>query len=70
MDAQRTGLSLLAGWEDPQVLADTGPEANERKAIRLLARAPALTANAWRAMHGQPTSSPTWASASRAASCG
>ena len=58
MDAQRTGLSLLAGWEDPHALVDVGPEANERKAIRLLARAPALTANAWRAMQGQPTLEP------------
>ena len=40
MDAQRTGLSLLAGWEDPHVLVDVGPEANERKAIRLTAKMP------------------------------
>jgi citrate synthase len=58
MDALRTGLSLLAGWEDPHVLADPSPEANERKAIGLLARAPSLTANGWRAIHGQPTLEP------------
>jgi len=56
MDALRTGLSLLAGYEDPHVLAD--PAASDAKAIRLLARAPALTANGWRAIHGQPTLEP------------
>jgi citrate synthase len=56
MDVLRTGLSLLAGFEDPHVLADPG--ANETKTIRLLARAPALAANGWRALHGQPVLEP------------
>jgi citrate synthase len=58
MDALRTGLSLLAEWEDPHVLLDPSPEASEAKAIRLLARGPSLTANGWRAIHGQPTLEP------------
>jgi len=58
MDTLRTGLSLLAGWEDPHVLAEHSPEANEAKAIRLLARGPSLTANGWRAIHAQPTLEP------------
>jgi len=58
MDALRTGISLLAGFEDPHLLADTSPEANERKAARLLARAPTLTATAYRASRGQPVVEP------------
>lgn len=58
VDALRTGISLLAGFEDPHLLADTSPEANERKAIRLLARAPTLTAGAYRAGRGQPVVEP------------
>jgi citrate synthase len=51
MDALRTGLSALAGFEDPSVLDDHSHEANVDKAIRLLARAPAVAANAYRATH-------------------
>jgi citrate synthase len=58
IDALRTGISLLAGFEDPHLLADTSPEADERKAIRLLARAPTLTAAAYRASRGQPVVEP------------
>ena len=58
MDALRTGLSLMAGFEDPHLLADPSAEANERKAIRILARAPTLTAAAHRAMRGEPVLEP------------
>jgi len=58
MDALRTGLSLMAGFEDPHLLADTSAEANERKAIRILARAPTLTTAAHRAMRGEPVLEP------------
>lgn len=58
MDALRTGLSLMAGFEDPHLLADTSPEANERKAVRILARAPTLTAAAHRAIRGEPVLEP------------
>jgi citrate synthase len=52
MDALRTGLSVLAGFEDPEVLEDNGRDANVGKAVRLLARAPAIAVNAYRALHG------------------
>jgi citrate synthase len=58
IDALRTGLSLLAGFEEPSLLADPSPEANERKAIRILARAPVVTTAAFRASHGQPVVEP------------
>jgi citrate synthase len=54
MDAQRTALSYLAGLEDPAELRDTSPEADLRKGVRVLARMPALTANAYRALRGLP----------------
>ncbi|MEX2102199.1 MAG: citrate/2-methylcitrate synthase, partial [Actinomycetota bacterium] len=51
MDALRTALSALAGFEDPDVLADTSHAANLAKATRILAKAPAVAANAYRATH-------------------
>jgi len=58
IDALRTGLSIMAGYEDPHSLADTSPEASERKAVRILARAPTLTTAAHRAMRGEPVLEP------------
>lgn len=58
MDAQRTVLSFLAGLEDPRELQDTSFEANLRKGVRVLARMPALTANAYRALRGLPRVQP------------
>ena len=58
IDALRTGLSLLSGYEDPHLLADVSAEASERKAIRILARAPTLAAAAHRAMRGEPVLEP------------
>jgi citrate synthase len=52
MDALRTGLSALAGYEDPAVLADPSHGANTAKAIRILAKAPTVAANSFRALHG------------------
>jgi citrate synthase len=52
MDALRTGLSALAGNEDPAVLEDTSHDANVRKAVRILAKAPAIAADAYRALNG------------------
>ncbi|MEX2274349.1 MAG: citrate/2-methylcitrate synthase [Actinomycetota bacterium] len=49
MDTLRTGLSALSGFEDPRVLADTSHEANLAKATRILARAPAVAVNGYRA---------------------
>ena len=58
MDAQRTVVSFLAGYESPEQLRDTSPQANQRRGVRLLARMPALTANAYRALRGLPTVRP------------
>ena len=52
MDALRTGLSALSGFEEPAVLADTSHEANLLKATKLLAQAPAVAVNGYRATNG------------------
>jgi 2-methylcitrate synthase/citrate synthase II len=49
MDAIRTGISMLAGW-DPD-LADNSHEANDRKAIRIIAKLSTLTTAFWRIAH-------------------
>jgi citrate synthase len=54
MDALRSGLSIIAGFENAEVLADHSREANLAKAVRILAKSPTLAANAYRALHGQP----------------
>ncbi len=54
MDGLRTGISLLAGYEDPELLADPSREANITKGLRILARAPAIAANVYHAMNGEP----------------
>lgn len=58
MDALRTGISFLAGYEDPELLRDTSHEANLQKGIRLLAKVPTLTINSYRALNGQPIVKP------------
>ncbi|MFQ5991465.1 MAG: citrate/2-methylcitrate synthase [Nitrospiraceae bacterium] len=52
MDILRTGVSLL-GMTDPDA-ADVSPDANIRKAIRLLAQIPVLITSAHRLSHSQP----------------
>ncbi|NPA34548.1 MAG: citrate synthase [Chlorobi bacterium] len=54
MDAQRTIVSFLAGFEDPEFLKDTSPEANIEKGTKILARLPYITANAYRELNGLP----------------
>ena len=54
MDALRTGLSFLAGYEDPALLHDNSHEANLEKGIRLLAQTPTLVANSYRALNDMP----------------
>ena len=54
MDALRTGISYLAGHVDPGVLSDTSREANLAKGESLLAQAPVISANAYRALNGLP----------------
>ena len=52
MDALRTGLSLLGGYEKEDFLMDTSKEANQIKAINILAKAPAIAVNSFRAIKG------------------
>ena len=54
MDALRTGISFLAGYEEPELLADTSRDANLAKGVRLLAQAPAVAVNAYRSLSGMP----------------
>lgn len=53
MDAQRTLLSYLAGFEEPSALSDTSREANLQKGLRILARLPVLTAAVFRHLQGK-----------------
>lgn len=54
MDALRTGISFLAGYEDAGMLHDSSRRANVEKGVRILAKAPAIAANAYRALNGLP----------------
>ncbi|MFS0823106.1 citrate synthase [Bacillus sp. 1P02SD] len=47
MDALRTGISVLSGFE--QELDDLSHEANKRKTIRLIAKVPSIVANSYHA---------------------
>ena len=53
MDALRTGVSFMAGYEDPDLLRNTSREANTQMGLQILAKAPAIVANAHRALNGQ-----------------
>lgn len=54
MDALRTGISFLAGYEDPELLHDNSREANLKKGLKLLAQVPAITVNSYRALNNMP----------------
>lgn len=54
MDALRTGVSFMAGYESPDLISDTSREANIKKGVSLLAKLPAITVNSYRALHGLP----------------
>ncbi|MRH41681.1 citrate synthase [Aquibacillus halophilus] len=56
MDALRTGISILAGFESE--LDDISIEANRRKTIRLLAKVPSIVANSYHAKMNSPMISP------------
>ncbi len=58
MDAQRTIVSFLAGFEDPEFLKDTSSEANIEKGTKILAKLPYITANAYRELNGLPIIDP------------
>lgn len=55
MDALRTGISMLAGYEDPAILNDHHPEPNFAKGLKIMAKAPVIACNAYRANQGQPS---------------
>lgn len=54
MDSLRTGISFLAGYEEEDFLMDTSTESNLKKAMTILAKAPAIAVNSYRAINGQP----------------
>ncbi|MDR6552684.1 citrate synthase [Paenibacillus qinlingensis] len=56
MDVLRTSISALASFEEE--LDDRSPEANRRKAIRLLAKVPQIVAYGYRAITKQPLIEP------------
>lgn len=56
MDALRTGISALAGYDDE--IDDRSREANYRKSIRLLAQVPQIVANSYHISVGQPPIEP------------
>ena len=58
MDALRTGLSALAGSEDPARLDDTSHGANVTKGVRILAAAPTIVAESYRAARRLPPAEP------------
>ena len=58
MDAMRSAISLLAGYENPDSLTDNSHKANLRKGIKLLATLPSVAANAYRSVNGLPLVKP------------
>ena len=52
MDALRSGISFLAGYEDADTLMDNSHEANLEKGVNLLAQVPAIAVNSYRALNG------------------
>lgn len=56
MDAQRTGVSILANYDDQ--LDDNSVAANKQRAYQLLAQLPTLTANSYRILNNQEVISP------------
>ncbi|RDW15495.1 citrate synthase [Oceanobacillus chungangensis] len=56
MDAQRTGISMLAGYDDD--LDDRSPSANKDRAYQLLGKLPTLTVNSYRVLQGQEIVAP------------
>lgn len=54
MDVLRTGISYLSSHVNQTILADTSRTANLTKGTQLLAQAPTVAANAYRAVNGLP----------------
>lgn len=56
MDAQRTGISVLANFDEQ--LDDRSVEMNKQRAYRLIAKVPTITANSYRILNNQPIIEP------------
>lgn len=56
MDAQRTGISVLAGFDEN--LDDRSTKANKNRAYKLLGNLPTITVNSYRILNGQEIISP------------
>lgn len=56
MDALRTGLSALSGYDDD--IENRSVEANKERAYRLLGKLPAITVNSYRLINGQKAVQP------------
>ncbi len=58
MDLLRTGLSILSGYEDHALLNDNSKAANIQKGVSILAKAPTIMVNAYRANRDLPIVKP------------
>lgn len=54
MDALRTGISFLAGYENQDALMDINRGSNHEKGMRLFSKIPVIAVNAYRALAGLP----------------
>lgn len=54
MDALRSGISFIAGYEESTSLMDNSHESNLEKGIRLLAQVPTIAVNSYRSLNGLP----------------
>lgn len=56
MDAQRTGISVLANYDEQ--LDDCSLAMNKKRAYRLIAKVPTITANSYRVLNNEPIIEP------------
>lgn len=54
MDSLRTGISFIAGYEDSDNLMQTSTASNREKAMKILAKAPTIAVNSYRAINKLP----------------
>ncbi len=53
MDALRTSISFMAGFENPALLKTISRDADLQMGLRILAKAPAIVANSYRGINGK-----------------